>query len=106
MNNLADVVRSIRRRPQMFFGDQKISTLFHFLNGYRFAVSIHQCEKAETVTKNFTELHFFTARRLGVKANGLSWATLLTNHCDGDEGKAMELFFEISEEFIIAQTQP
>ncbi len=100
LTNLIEIVRQIRFRPVMYIGDKKISSMYMFLNGYRFAIMIHKLEADQPVTMAFQDFNDFIALKLGKNSITHGWRAMMIEHCDGNEEKALEFFFETFEEFI------
>ena len=106
LTNFIEVMRQIAYKPEMYLGDRRISSIFHFVQGYLFAVLIvHKKEGENKVVQNFSMFHEFTANKLNKKLNGFGWLGMMLEHCNGDEEKAFEFFYESFEEFIVEQNE-
>ena len=96
MKNIYEIIDLVRLRPQMYIGENKLSTLTSFLAGVHFALGING-------VKEFPEFNKFHAwvREEKFKLNPLSvgYCKTILGQTNGDEKKGLEMFFELIDEF-------
>lgn len=97
MSDLYELFGKIRQKPPMYLGGRSIFQLESFYYGYMFARS----ELGITSTKqeyDFANFHSWLEERLDVKTTR-SWASMILFR-SANEIDALELFFQLLEEFI------
>jgi hypothetical protein len=103
MLDLYDLIRNIRKRPAMYLGQPSISHLRTFLAGYFFAR--HQLGQPETEQeKHFSNFQTWVQQRFKVTTNQ-SWDKIILFFSQ-DEQKALELFFELFDEYAQPELNP
>ena len=94
-----DMINAIRKRPGMFLGNNSITALWHFLNGYQAAQrDIGVCWKGELFPLRFKYMSEFTNIRLDCH-NNLGWCSHILTFCNDDEEKALDMFFGLYDEY-------
>ena len=71
----------------------------YFIDGYTYAILIHNLQNKDPLAHNFNDFHDFTAKWLHRTMNGIGWPQMITEFCNGDEEKALDIFFDIFEEY-------
>ena len=97
MSDLYELIRQIKNKPGLFIGSPSVSSLFMFLNGYRFArrqmnLSISAQEQ------EFQEFQPWLQERYAIKSTH-SWSQMILFHSI-DERDAFERFFILFDEFL------
>lgn len=94
------MIRQIQTRPGMYIGSNTLTPLSHFLNGYRAAErDLDVCWHGNLFPLDFTFMHSFTAARLHTGCASAGWCHNMLTFCHGDEEKALNLFFDLYQEF-------
>lgn len=94
-----NVINTIRKRPGMFLGNNSITALWHFLDGYRAAeMDLGVCWKGELFPLRFKYMSEFTNIRLDCH-NNLGWCNHILSFCNGDEKRALDMFFDLYDEY-------
>ncbi|MGB3694157.1 MAG: hypothetical protein WA999_15670 [Spirulinaceae cyanobacterium] len=96
MIDIYDTLKEIQKRPPLYLGGRSIFRLESFLYGY-FYVKKKMGLPTTEGEKDFEEFHDWLQERLRVKTNK-SWSSILLFR-SSDESKALDLFFELLEEF-------
>jgi hypothetical protein len=97
MNKFYNIlINGMKIRPQMYFGDKKLSSLYHFINGYDLALKLNNCEP---LTPSIYDFNCWIAKKYkaGLSSNFYS---VLIQECNNNEEEALTLFFELFEEFL------
>jgi hypothetical protein len=95
--DLYELFQKIKEKPSLYLGGHSVYQLKAFYDGYTFARE----EFGIPVTaqeKNFENFHHWLQERLNARTN-LSWAKILEFR-SRDEKEALDLFFELLDEFI------
>jgi hypothetical protein len=89
--DIYELIERIRPRPALYLGSASISQLQSFLNGYQIAAE----ELNATLEGDppFGYFHDWIAMKLGKYASTAGWCNMLLESANGDEEKALELFF-------------
>lgn len=96
MLDLYDLIRNIQKRPAMYLGQPSITHLRAFLAGYFFAR--HQSEQPETEQEqHFSDFQTWVQQQFKVTSSQ-SWDKIILFFSQ-DEQKALELFFQLFNEF-------
>lgn len=94
MKNIFDVLDEIKIRPELYLGANKLTYLYHFINGYLFrSIDLNDNESLK-----IRELHFWLPQKTDVEIE--NWLQNLLIKADFNEEKALELFFYYLEIFI------
>jgi hypothetical protein len=97
MSDIYELFRRIRERPSMYLVRRSIFQFQAFYDGYTLA----RRELGQAITeeeRDFSNFHNWIQERLNAKTN-LSWASILLFR-SVDERDALELFFQLLDEFI------
>lgn len=98
--NIHSLVETIRRRPGMYLGSNSITPLMHFIDGYKFAQNeLGKDKNSEIFPLDFWYFHEFVKVKLGFSSSVAGWCNLILQSCNGDEKKALEMFFTLYDEF-------
>ena len=98
MDDLYDLLQQIKKRPPAYFGTRSIFHLQAFLDGYRHAR--YRLKLPETQQEQeFARFQPWLQKRFNIKSTQ-SWATIVFFYSH-DEIHALDVFFELLEEFII-----
>ena len=79
----------------MYIGDSKLTTMDAFLNGAQFGLSINKINEVP----EFRNFHFWVRDKLELEPLSVGFKTTILEHCNGDEEKGLQKFFELIEEF-------
>ncbi|WP_017749260.1 hypothetical protein [Scytonema hofmannii] len=96
MHALYTLIQKIQKAPSMYLGRASIVCLQAFLSGY----SIAQYELGATQSpqdKDFQEFPEWIKQKFNIQSSQ-SWANILLFYAE-DEQKALDLFFNVFEEF-------
>lgn len=95
------MIRQIQTRPGMYIGSNAITPLFYFLEGYRAAErDLGVCWHGNLFPLDFRFMHSFADARLHTECVCAGWCHNMLTFCHGDEEKALNLFFDLYQEFI------
>lgn len=96
-SDLTDILLNvIRKKPGMFLGKNNIWSLSTFLNGYEMATMMYRDNMDSFYSENGFKKWFLTIKN----AHNVSfWEIPLIEEAEGDETKALELFFNYLEEY-------
>jgi hypothetical protein len=97
MDNFYDLLQKIKKRPAMYLGRHSIFSLQAFLDGYYFARR-ELGVPLTTQESEFQEFLQWIRQRFQVETGQL-WASILLFN-SADEGKAVDRFFSLFEEFL------
>ena len=86
-----------RKRPVMYLGDKKISTLKAFLDGYFYAENLNSIKDKSNV--RFEEFHSWVADFFEWKGTSAGWKDIILQECDGNEEQAFDKFLEVYDKF-------
>ncbi|MDE7319831.1 MAG: hypothetical protein K2N46_08870 [Lachnospiraceae bacterium] len=96
------MIRQIQTRPGMYIGSNTITSLEHFLDGYQAAerdFGVGVCRNGNLFPPDFYYMHNFADFRLQTKCLCAGWRHNILTYCHGDEEKALNLFFDLYQEF-------
>lgn len=96
MLDLYDLIRNIQKRPAMYLGQPSLTHLQAFLAGYSFA----RCQLGEPETeqeKHFANFQTWIEEKFKITSSQ-SWDKIILFFSQ-DDSKALELFFELFDEF-------
>lgn len=95
------MIRQIQTRPGMYIGSNALTPLSHFLEGYRAAErDLGVCWHGNLFPLDFRFMHSFADARLHTECVCAGWCHNMLTFCHGDEEKALNLFFDLYQEFI------
>jgi hypothetical protein len=87
----------VRPRPAMYIGSHSLTRLRAFLDGCFYMAHEYAIECCEQ--PDFGGLHDWVAKRFGWYESTAGWCNIIVQECGGDEGKALDRFFELVEEY-------
>lgn len=96
MDTFDNLLQKIKKRPAVYLGKKSIFSLQAFLDGYYFARRELKVELTEQESE-FQEFLQWIRQKFNVETGQL-WASIVLFH-SADEGKAVERFFNLFEEF-------
>lgn len=79
----------------MYTGDKTLSTLNAFLNGAHFSLELNGIKE----TPGFRKFHCWVQDKFEIEQTTEGYCSTILKQCNGDEEKALEMFFELVEEF-------
>lgn len=97
-NNFYKDIALIRTRPGMFIGDNKISSLRTFLDGYRYAQLYFQESPISLEPLPFFMFHDFVANYYHESAC-MGWNGIILQQTNNNEEEGLKLFFELFDIF-------
>lgn len=96
--NLFEVLEVIKYRPVLFIGDRKISTLWNFIQGYQFSLTMNKWN--ENSFPNFGWFSTWIKGRIDSEYDlSAGWKRHILTNLNDDEDLAFEKFFHYLEEF-------
>lgn len=96
------MIRKIQTRPGMYIGSNTLTSLEHFLDGYQAAerdFGVGVCRNGNLFPPDFYYMHNFADFRLQTECLCAGWRHNILTYCHGDEEKALNLFFDLYQEF-------
>lgn len=99
---LYDLIKQIHKRPALYLGKKSLSHLQVFLDGYTFARRQSDLPLSEQ-EREFDRFQTWIEQRFG-QLDTQSWTKIILFYAE-DETQALELFFELFDEFLIAQNK-
>lgn len=98
---LYQMIQRIQKYPGMYLGSKTLTPLSHFIDGYRAAerdlgVNWH----GSLFPLDFYFMHYFAAFQLKTDCSSAGWCYNVLMFCHGDEEKALNLFFDLYQEFM------
>lgn len=96
------MIRKIQTRPGMYIGSNTLTSLEHFLDGYQAAerdFGVGMCRNGNLFPPDFYYMHNFADFRLQTECLCAGWRHNILTYCHGDEEKALNLFFDLYQEF-------
>lgn len=96
--NVYELFALVRSRPGMWLGESSLTRLQLFVFGclhitQDFGIKLDEAEP------DFAGLHDWVAQRFGWRHSTAGWCHIILHACGGDEAKALEVFFELIEEY-------
>jgi hypothetical protein len=88
--------KNVRSHISMYLGDRKLTTMWHYINGYRAATDIHTVE--QDLKPDFWLFHDFVAEHFGYSESTSGWRNMIFEQTS-DEEKGLDLFFELFDKF-------
>ena len=98
--SLHRMIRQIQTRPGMYIGSNALTPLFIFLSGYQAAErDLGICRHGNLFPLDFQFMHSFVDTCLHTERVCAGWCQNILTFCHGDEEKALNLFFDLYQEF-------
>lgn len=91
INNIYDLIDLMKERSGMFIGENKISAMSSFLDGYQFCARTHNI-KQEKVFPPFWYFHEWAIETYKWYESTAGWKTIILQENDNDEAKALTVF--------------
>ena len=101
MELIYKMFEQLRTVPGMYLGKKSISRLYVFITGYVYA----QFEFNDRYQTSFFDEFTSFVRKNHNNSGSKSWITLILEAASGDEEKAVDIFYELLDEFLIEQNQ-
>ncbi|WP_196887291.1 hypothetical protein [Aureivirga sp. CE67] len=98
IENIYDLINLVERRPELYIGDARISSLRIFLDGYQFSATVHNIEK-EQVFPPFWYFHEWAMHKYGWGESTAGWKNIILEENQNDEELALKKCFELLKEF-------
>ena len=98
IENIYNLIDLVERRPGMYIGDARISSLRSFLDGYQFAATVHNIEKKQ-VFPPFWYFHEWAMHKYGWGESTAGWKNIILEENQNDEELALTKCFELLKEF-------
>ncbi len=95
------IIDMLRKRPEMYIGGRSITQLHAFLMGFSACERYnHLADEERLFPLSFWYMNEYVAHRYNdeYSANA-GWAYIILQHCDGDEEKALNKFFDLYDDF-------
>ena len=92
-----ETIARMRPRPAMWIGHHSLVRLRAFLDGCFYMAHEHGIECREQ--PDFGGLHDWVAKRFGWYESTAGWCNIIVQECGGDEGEALDRFFDLVEEY-------
>jgi len=93
-----DFFEKIKERPAMYVGAKSLTRIQMFFYGYCYALDLQDIEFNQKQFKSYS-FHNWIAEKLGWSESTSGWLNMILNKVNGDEEKAVDLFYEFLEEF-------
>lgn len=100
MKDIYDIIELICPRPAMYIGENRISSLRTFLDGYSLALSTHEINKENNKKViPFWFFHTWVAKYYNWYESTAGWNNIILKENSGNEERALETFFILFEKF-------
>ena len=99
IHSINDLISQIRTRTAMYTGDNKLSSLRSFIDGFRFALNTHSIEINENEPLPFWFFHEWVARYYHWGESTAGWCYMILKENNNDEEKSLKIFFELYDQF-------
>jgi hypothetical protein len=96
-NDLYELFRRMKLRPGMYLGEKTITALWHFVNGYISACFFKGIE--EDLNPRWPIFNEFVKRKTGFAESTSGWKHMILTHCNDNEERAVDVFFEFLDQF-------
>ena len=98
MNIFYQLLKEIEQRPGVYLGKPSLLRLKHYIQGYSICLAKHGLGEEENFAFGF---YPFVKQKYDA-LESQSWYGIIKNQCEGDEEKAFYKFFELFDEYLIA----
>jgi len=95
--DIYDTLALIRPRPANYIGACSLFRLYMFLQGCFHVADPHGIE--DCGRPDFGGFSDWVAKRFHWKESTAGWYNIILKECGGDEGKALDRFFELIDEY-------
>ncbi|MET8078329.1 hypothetical protein [Streptomyces sp. NPDC005303] len=105
LTDVYDFLEEVRLRPGMWVHSNSLQHLNSMLTGYRLALGIHDIAEPFDFWTPGGQSHFseWLCQRQG-RPSSLGWATEIEREAERSDRPAMEMFFELLDEFLADAT--
>ncbi len=98
MTNLFNlIINGISKRPTMYIGDKKLSTLNIYIMGYQVALTLNKVTESGPDFDDFID---WLNQKINNVDTSKSWVRVLLNKSKRNEEQALYLFFELITEYV------
>lgn len=100
--SISSLLEKIRERPGLYLLGKGITSLCDLVTGYQLGIMEYDTleEKREIIPLDFFRyMSEFAVFRLNPRIRNMGWWHAVLEHCEGDEEKALNKFFELYDEF-------
>lgn len=98
VENIFDLIELIKKRPAMYTGENSITSMRTFLDGYEFACFVNNIE-CHTIYPLFWYFHEWAMEKYNWSESTAGWKNIILQENQNDEEKALTVFFELIENF-------
>lgn len=98
INNQFELIELIKQRPGLYIDSNNITSMQNFLNGYDFACLVNEIEY-NNVYPLFWYFHEWVMEKYNWYESTAGWKNIILKNNNDDEIKALEVFFEMINEF-------
>ena len=98
INNQFELIELIKKRPGLYIGNNNITSMQNFLDGYDFACLLNEIEH-NNVYPLFWYFHEWTKEKYNWTSSTAGWKNIILQENGNDEIKSLEVFFELIDEF-------
>ena len=95
---ILDLIALMKNRTGMYIGEYKISAMRSFIDGYHFFASTHDIAIKE-VFPQFWYFHEWAMHKYDWGESTAGWKNIILSENGNDEAKALDVFFEMIDEF-------
>ena len=88
----------IKERPAKYVGKKSLTRIQMFFYGYCYALDLQHIEFKGEKFKSYS-FHDWIAEKLGWRESTSGWLNMILDKANGDEEKAVDLFYELLDEF-------
>ncbi len=97
INNIFELIEFIQKRPGMYIGNNTITSMETFLNGYIFASDINNLNL--DIYPKFWYFHEWVKEHYNWFESTAGWKNIILAESNNDEEKALNVFFELIAKF-------
>ncbi|MFF7866294.1 hypothetical protein ACFZCT_07520 [Streptomyces qaidamensis] len=107
MRDVYDLLEEVRLRPGMWVRGSSLQHLHSMLLGYRVALAVHGAEESFDfwTPGNQSPFDAWLTKRMD-EHTSLGWSAVIEREAEATGRSAMELFFELLDEFRAGRDQP
>lgn len=99
IENIYDLISLLKSRTAMYTGNNKLSTLRTFIDGFQFALSVNQLENKDHKPIPFVFFHEWVARYYNWYESTAGWCHIILEENNHDEEKSLTIFFDLFDQF-------
>lgn len=98
INNQFELIELIKKRPALYIGNNQITSMRNFLDGYDFACLVNGIEH-NNIYPQFWYFHEWAMEKYNWSESTAGWKNIILKENNNDEEKSLEIFFEMIDEF-------